>query len=156
MKRLRLRAPAADDSGVSAIEWAMLTPILLLIIGLVIQAALIYQAREAALAAAQAAARTARTYNQPGGNWQDAAVKDGKNALRAYGGNDLASTGNVTTSIGGIGNADSSRWVTVHVRVPSLLPISGASFDLSETSGGPRECFRPDVGTGQDEGVNCG
>src|SRR5581483_2359543 len=72
------------DGGVSSMEWALLTPILLLVIGAVIQFALIVNARHVALAAAQSGAREART--QPrGANWQGPAETKANGVIQALG-----------------------------------------------------------------------
>lgn len=131
---------AGIDRGASSMEWALLTPILLIVIMVVIQFTLVYHARQVALAAAQSGARTART--QVTGDWERAAEAK----ARA----DVAQIGpKLITPLNVDANGDANeRWVEVSGSAASVVPFM--TFRVHERSGGPVECFRPDVGTGTD------
>src|ERR1700753_4320763 len=62
-----------DDRGTSVIELAVLAPAFLMIIMLIVQFGLWFNARQAALAAAQAGAQIAREDAATTGNWQSLA-----------------------------------------------------------------------------------
>ncbi|WP_306440704.1 TadE family protein, partial [Actinomadura fibrosa] len=127
------------DAGASSMEWALLTPILILVMLAVVQFAMVYHARHVALAAAQSGARTART--QPvGGGWQDAAVTKATDDVRKVGPN-LLSGLEVRT-----GEENDERWVEVSGEAVRVIPFM--TFHVSQRSRGPIECFRPDVGSG--------
>ncbi|MFC5180217.1 TadE/TadG family type IV pilus assembly protein [Actinomadura harenae] len=119
-------------------EWAMLTPILILIILLVVQFAMVFFARQVALAAAQAGARTART--EPGGDWNGLAVERATANVDQVGKNLLNP---VTVQAGQEGD---ERWVEVRGTAVRVIPFM--TFHVAQRSRGPIECFRPDVGSG--------
>ncbi|WP_067826284.1 TadE/TadG family type IV pilus assembly protein [Actinomadura kijaniata] len=120
-------------------EWALLTPVLLLALLLVVQFAMVYHARHVALAAAQAGARVART--QPdGGGWQDQAVAKATGDVRQIGANLLTGL-----SVRAGENGD-QRWVEVRGEAVRVVPFM--TFHVTQRSEGPIECFRPDVGSG--------
>ncbi|WP_312874788.1 TadE family protein [Actinomadura litoris] len=139
-RRLReLRRRIRSDSGVSSMEWALLTPILIFVMLAVVQFAMVYHARHVALAAAQSGARVART--QPvGGGWQDAASRQAEGDVRKVGPNLLGGL-QVRT-----GEEDDERWVEVSGEAVRVIPFM--TFHVSQRSRGPIECFRPDVGDG--------
>ena len=127
------------DSGASTLEWALLTPVLILVILCVVQFAMVYHARHVALAAAQSGARVART--QPdGGGWQDAAVSKATGDVDAIG-SQLISGLRVSA-----GETGDQRWVEVSGEAVRVVPFM--TFRVSQRSQGPIECFRPDVGEG--------
>jgi TadE-like protein len=133
--RRRLRS----DAGVSSMEWALLTPVLILVLLAVVQFTMVFHARQVALAAAQSGARVART--QPvGGGWQDAAVAKATGDIDHIG----------PHLIGGLrvdtGEVNDERWVQVSGTAVQVIPFM--TFHVSQRSQGPIECFRPDVGTG--------
>lgn len=143
--RIRSRTaprPAGDgrgDAGASTLEWALLTPVLILVMLCVVQFAMVYHARHVALAAAQAGARVART--QPvGGGWQDAAVAKATGDVRQIG-PQLISGLRVRT-----GETGDQRWVEVSGEAVRVIPF--LTFRVAQRSQGPIECFRPDVGEG--------
>lgn len=120
-------------------EWALLTPILILVMLVVVQFAMVFHARHVALAAAQSGARVART--QPaGGGWQDAAVTKATGDVQKIGPN-LISGLDVTA-----GEANDERWVEVSGQAVRVIPFM--TFNVRQRSQGPIECFRPDVGPG--------
>jgi Flp pilus assembly protein TadG len=126
------------DRGASTLELALLTPILLLVILLVIQFAMVFHARHVALAAAQSGARVAR--EQSAGNWKGTSEAKAREYVQQIG-PDLLS--GAAASAGG---DQDQRWVTVTGTAVRVVPF--LSFHVSQRSGGPIECYRPDVGTG--------
>ncbi|KAB2363412.1 TadE/TadG family type IV pilus assembly protein [Actinomadura montaniterrae] len=133
--RRRLRS----DAGVSSMEWALLTPVLILVLLAVVQFTMVFHARQVALAAAQSGARVART--QPvGGGWQDAAVAKATGDIDHIGPH-LISGLHVDT-----GEVNDERWVQVSGTAVQVIPFM--TFHVSQRSQGPIECFRPDVGAG--------
>lgn len=133
------RRRLGSDAGVSSMEWALLTPVLILVLLAVVQFTMVFHARQVALAAAQSGARVART--QPvGGGWQDAAVAKATGDIDHIGPH-LISGLHVDT-----GEANDERWVQVSGQAVQVVPF--LTFHVSQRSQGPIECFRPDVGTG--------
>lgn len=141
----RWRVELSDDRGVSAIELAILGPVLLIVVTLIIQWALWFEARQVALDAAQAGAQYAREH-QPG--WAANAVSHAESFYKDVG----------TRIIGGLrvtvsqppGKPD-QVFVTVTGTIPTLIPGFSA-LTVHETSGGGIECFR----SAQSGGQQCG
>lgn len=137
--RERAASRLRSDAGASSMEWALLTPILILVMLVVVQFAMVFHARHVALAAAQAGARVART-SPVGGGWQDAATAKAAGSVREIG-PDL---------LGGLqvraGEQNDERWVEVSGEAVKVVPF--LTFHVSQRSQGPIECFRPDVGAG--------
>jgi Flp pilus assembly protein TadG len=137
--RLRrgIRRAAGSDRGSSAIELAILTPMLLVMVWLGIQFALYSQARQVALAAAQIGARVARqdAHTVPG--WQALAVQSAKNYYAGLGTRVLG--GNIAASALPAGAGEVR--VTVTGNVATIL--FGLKLQINESAGGPIECFRP-------------
>jgi Flp pilus assembly protein TadG len=131
------------DRGASTLELALLTPILLFVILFVIQFAMVYHARHVALAAAQSAARVAR--EQRSGDWMSAARTEAFSYVDKIGPELLTA---VRADMGQ--DRNNNRWVTVGGYAVEVVPF--VKFHVSERSGGPVECFRPDVGTSTCEG----
>lgn len=128
-----------DDRGASSIEWALLTPVLILVMLAVVQFTMVYHARHVALAAAQSGARVART--QPvGGGWEDAAERKAAGDVQKIG-RDLISGLRVRS-----GEVGDQRWVEVSGEAVRVVPFM--RFPVRQRSQGPIECFRPDVGDG--------
>ncbi|MEU6038707.1 TadE family protein [Actinomadura sp. NPDC047616] len=127
------------DTGASTLEWALLTPVLILVMLCVVQFAMVYHARHVALAAAQSGARVART-EPVGGGWQDAAVTKATGDVHQIG-SQLISGLRVRT-----GETGDQRWVEVSGEAVRVIPF--LTFRVSQRSQGPIECFRPDVGEG--------
>jgi TadE-like protein len=130
--------PNRPDRGVSTLELALLTPILLLVMLLVVQFAMVYHARHVALAAAQAGARIARS--EDGAAWEQRSRVKARTYLRQIGPR-LLNGPRVDTDATG-----DERFVVVSGYAVEVLPFF--RFRISERSGGPIECFRPDVGPG--------
>ncbi|GAA4621781.1 pilus assembly protein [Actinoallomurus vinaceus] len=126
------------DRGASTLELALLTPVLLLVILLVVQFAMVYHARHVALAAAQSGARVARESGS--GDWKGEAEAKAREYVGQIGPELLSG---VTPQAGGDQN---QRWVTVTGTAVRVVPF--LTFHVSQRSGGPIECYRPDVGTG--------
>jgi Flp pilus assembly protein TadG len=138
----RLRR-AGRDRGSSAVELAILAPALIIISLLIVQFALWFDARHAALAAAQEGDRAARQdffLNQQG--WQGIAVN---NAMNYYHALDTSVLSQVTAQAAQ--GANNTVSVTVSGRLNGILPLT-----ISETVSGPVECFRTQVSLG----VRCG
>ncbi|GAA0330798.1 TadE/TadG family type IV pilus assembly protein [Actinoallomurus spadix] len=138
MRHRTTREGAAADEGASTLELALLTPILLMVILLVVQFAMVYHARHVALAAAQSGARVAR--ESGAADWKGEAETKAREYVRRIGPELL--TG-VTPQAGG---DQKTRWVTVTGSAVRVVPF--LTFHVSQRSGGPIECYRPDVGAG--------
>jgi Flp pilus assembly protein TadG len=133
------------DRGASAVELAILTPALLLASFLIISFAMWFDARHAALAAAQEGDLVAREEaGNPAlsGDWRT----DARNAaVNFYHGLDTSALTSISASAGGPG-ADEDVSVTVSGTVNWLWRLS-----VSETISGPEECFH----TAQSGGTSC-
>ena len=139
----RRRHKALGDRGSSAIELAILVPLLLVMIWLVIQFALWFQSRSVALAAAQAGARVARDEaGIRGSNWQNDSVTRTTQYYNALGTKILGGGIKVVS----IGTANKIVGVQVTGTVSSLIP--GLTLTITESSQGPVECFHPVQGAG--------
>ena len=134
---------SGSDRGSSAIELAILAPVLLIISMLVIQWALWFEARGVALSAAQAGARTARQ-QQPG--WPAQSVTDATSFYNRVGTKLLGGSPNVPPPQT-VGNPPSQVYVSVSGQIPTLIPFI-PPLTVTEKAGGPVECFRPDQGGG--------
>ncbi len=129
------------DRGSSAIELAILAPALLVLTMIVIQFALWFQARQAALAAAQEGARDARVLSanpaaDPG--WPQQVTDD---ALHFYHGLGTKILHNVTATPFANPQAGMAG-VTVSGQLNSLLNMFGG-ITVTVTVQGPQECFHP-------------
>ena len=121
----------AAESGSSAIELVLLTPVLIALVFTVIQAALLWHARHVALAAAQQGDRLARSAAAN----DDAAVRAQTVSYLHSLGADLVGSPTVTvTRSGGFVT------VTVTGRAVSVLP--GATLRVHAVSRGPVEAFQ--------------
>jgi Flp pilus assembly protein TadG len=139
-----------DDRGSSAVELAILAPILLFSVWLIVQFALWFQSRSVALAAAQAGARIAR--DEAGvrtANWRADGPARAKAYYDALGTKILGQNG-----IGAIpiGNPATNVGVQVKGTVASIIP--GLTLTITESAEGPVECFRPFGGA--NGGTTCG
>jgi Flp pilus assembly protein TadG len=131
------------DRGASAVELAILAPALILVSLLIVQFAIWFDARHAALAAAQEGDLVAREdafVNQAG--WSGLAQNA---ATSYYRGLDTSVISQVTAQTGrGAGDTVS---VTVSGKVTGIFPLN-----VSVTVSGPVECFR----TQASQGAACG
>ncbi|MCD0453069.1 pilus assembly protein [Actinocorallia sp. API 0066] len=124
-------------------EWALLTPILILAILFAIQAMMVYHANQIALSAAQAGARAAREMGA-GGGWQGVGIAAAQNAAAQLGPNALNVTG-----VTALGDGAYDRGVQVTGTAVQIIP--GMTFNVTKQSVGAVECFRPDI----DDAKNC-
>jgi Flp pilus assembly protein TadG len=132
------------DRGASAVELAILTPALLLASFLIISFAMWFDARHAALAAAQEGDLVAREEagNPALSGWRT----DAQNAaISFYHGLDTSALTSISASTGGPG-ADEDVSVTVSGTVNWIWRLS-----VSETISGPEECFH----TAASGGTSC-
>jgi len=131
------------DRGASAVELAILAPALIFVSLLIVQFAIWFDARHAALAAAQQGDLVARedAAANPGG-WQ-ALAQDA--ATSYYRGLDTSLISGVTAQAAGGGGGTVS--VTVTGKLTGIWPLT-----ISETVSGPIECFR----TQASQGTACG
>jgi len=131
---------ALSDRGSSAIELAVLAPALMLICMLILQFGLWFNARQTALAAAQAGAVVARqeAASEPG-RWQADAQGTARRYYQRLNSRLLKQVNAATVTAPG-GNV----YVTVSGQVAaSVFPFFGLHLGVSATAGGPVECFRP-------------
>jgi TadE-like protein len=132
------------ERGSSAVELAVLAPALLLICMLILQFGLWFNARQAALAAAQAGALVAREQAATNPDWAGAAQGA---AARYYGGLHTSLLGRLTAHTSG--NPRTAVFVTVRGPLGySVFGFFGLNLTISATAGGPVECFRPPGQTG--------
>ena len=136
---MRCRA-VLSDRGSSAVELAVLAPALMMICMLILQFGLWFNARQTALAAAQAGAVVAR---QEAADKPDRWQADAQGTARHYYqklNSRLLKQVNATTTTAAAGNV----YVTVSGQVAvSVFPFFGMHLTVSATAGGPVECFRP-------------
>jgi Flp pilus assembly protein TadG len=142
----RGRFSLRGDRGMSAVEFVILTPLLFLLLMLTVQFALFLFAKQAATAAVQAGARTAREEAAKGcdsdtATWQQDAAAAVTGRARALGGqlvlNPVVKT---TFTLDPTLNADcriSLVRVDLHSNVPSVFPGFGLTIDVH--AGGPLE-----------------
>jgi Flp pilus assembly protein TadG len=139
LRRLR------SDRGASAVEVAILAPVLILVSMLIIQFALWFDATHAALAAAQEGDRVARENAfTNAATYQTAAATI---AMNYYHGLNTSVLSNVSVTKVVLDQATNTVSVTVSGRLNGIFPLP-----VSETVSGPVECFR----TNASNGVNCG
>jgi Flp pilus assembly protein TadG len=120
------------ERGASALEMAILTPAMLLLIMAIIQAALWFHARQVALAAAQEGARVLRTES----GTEALATRKAEDMAEQIGGNVLE---NVTVTADRDGDIATVTVSGSAVEVVELLPLT-----VTATSRGPIERFVPD------------
>ena len=140
----RAKRRAWAQRGVSTVELAVLAPALMMLCMLIIQFGLWFNARQAALAAAQAGATVARQEAAIDPGWQSAAQAA---ATKYYRGLNTKLLGSLTATAYG----NPARNVYVTVRGPlgySVFPFFGLHLTISATAGGPVECFRPAAANG--------
>ena len=130
IRRRRRRILADPDRGSSTVEAVITIPVIVVFTLLVIQFALMWNARHTAQAAAQLAARSAATYESTAGIGQ----ADAEDYLSRTAPN-LLSGRSVQVNRG----ADAVT-VTVVASVPSVIPF--ASFTVDEQASAPIEAFQ--------------
>lgn len=130
MRSGRPSRPGESDRGSSSVEFAILFPIIVILLFAGPQLALWYFAREAADAAAHAGARAASVSGAAGGAGQEAAdqylARLGTGAITRY----------------SVAEQDTTTAVTVHVtaEVPNVIPLPGftPTVDVTVTRGKER------------------
>jgi Flp pilus assembly protein TadG len=127
----------AGDRGSSAVELAILAPAMLLATMMIIQFALWFNARHAALAAAQAGARIAREEAASNPRWQADATAEAASYYDALGTKLLT---NVQVPAPSMDNATHEVSVTVSGQLAGILPWH---MTITQTAAGPIECFHP-------------
>jgi Flp pilus assembly protein TadG len=137
----RRRQARVADRGASAVELAILAPALLFATLLIVQFALWFDARHAALAAAQAGARVARAEAATSARWQADAQREATQYYDALG-TKLLTGVQVPQPVRDQAN---NVYVTVTGRIAGILPWH---MTIQQTAGGPVECFRPAGGGG--------
>jgi Flp pilus assembly protein TadG len=139
----RARLAIKGDRGASAVELAILAPALIFASLLIVQFAIWFDARHAALAAAQQGDLVARedAATNPGG-WQALAQTA---ATSYYRGLNTSLISGVTAHASRGQNGTVS--VTLQGKLTGIWPLT-----ISETVAGPIECFR----TQASQGVACG
>lgn len=136
--------PPGGDRGASAVELAILAPALILASLLIIQFALWFDARHAALAAAQEGDLVARenaATNQAG--WPGLARSA---AVRYYQGLDTSLISGLTAQA--VPDGPGTVKVTVIGKLTGVWPLT-----VTESVSGPIECFRTEASQGTDCGA---
>jgi Flp pilus assembly protein TadG len=139
------RLSGGPDRGSSVIELAVLTPALMMLCMLILQFGLWFNARQVALASAQAGATVAREEaNSRPGSWAGDAQAAAQNYYESL------HTGLLTRVMP---RAHGSPLTNVYVTVQgplayTVFPFFKINLTITETAGGPVECFRP---AGQNE-----
>lgn len=131
---MRRHRQDAAEAGSSAVELVLLTPALIALVFLVVQAALVWHARHVATAAAQQGARLARVDNAAAAD--PAVIRAQTLAYLRQLGADLIGAPTVTVTRAG-------GWVSVSVTGQAVSLLPGATLDVHATSRGPVEEFRP-------------
>ncbi len=133
-------ASTRGESGMTAIEFVLLTPVLFFMIFATVQFALYFFADHVAQAAAQAGARKARaTADENAGGWRGEA-RDVADAYIRQLGPKLVLGPDVKT----IQPEQNTVGVEITARVPSVFP--GLDLDVHAESSGPVERFVEDNG----------
>ena len=138
---------ARDDSGMSAVEFVVLTPLLFLLLMLTVQFAMYLFAKQVATASVQHGARTAReeAWTSKGcditGKWQQDAIDRTKQQAQELGGQLVLNpvvTPTSTNDPNMLGACQISRVdVTLTADVPSVIP--GWNLTINVHAGGPLE-----------------
>jgi Flp pilus assembly protein TadG len=131
---IRFGSSHRREDGSSAVELVLLTPLLMFVVFLVVQAALYMHARHAVLAAAQQGARLARAQAVSDQTAVDSARAGTLSYLRQLGGEVVGDPAVDVTRVGG------QATVRVSAHAVSILP--GLTLRVVEVSSGPVEQFR--------------
>jgi Flp pilus assembly protein TadG len=131
MLSLKVVPAATSERGSSSVEWAVLFPVVVMLLFAGPQLALWYFAREAADAAAQAGARAASVLEAAGGAGQEAADE--------Y----LAQLGTGAITSYSVSEQRTASRVSVHVTadVPNVIPLPGFDPSVDVTVARGRERF---------------
>ena len=134
----RLRT-ARSDRGSNVVELAVLAPALMIMCMIILQFGLWFNARQAALASAQAGALVAREQAAANAGWAGAAQAA---ASKYYTQLNTRLLGSLTAHA--YGNPRANVYVTVTGPLGySVFPFFSLHLMISATAGGPVECFRP-------------
>ena len=125
------------DSGSSAVELVLITPALMLVVFVIVQAALYMHARHLVTAAAQHGARIARAAGMSTTAGTGDARSETLNYLHTVGG-DMTNSPEVTVT-----RDATTATVVVHADAISILP--GLHLSVTAASRGPLEQFVPDA-----------
>src|ERR1700761_9062048 len=139
------RLPPRDDRGSNVAELAVRAPGFPMIIMLIVLLALWFNARQAALASAQAGAQVAREDAATDGDWRSLAQQASSNYF------DSLNT-RLLGSLRADAHGDPANQVYVTVQGPlgySVFNFFHLKWTVTETAGGPVECFRPAAGAGR-------
>ena len=131
---VRVGSPRRGDDGSSAVELVLLTPLLMFVVFLVVQAALYMHARHVVLAAAQQGARLARAESLNDQTALDSARAGTYSYLQQLGADVVSDPTVDVTRAGG------QATVRVSAHAVSILP--GFTLRVVEVSSGPVEQFR--------------
>jgi Flp pilus assembly protein TadG len=123
-----------DDRGSSAIELVLLTPLLIAMIFGIVQAGLVWHARNVAVAAAQQGARLARA--DTGAPLDPDAIRAQTVAYLHQLGADLVGQPQVQVT-------ETAGWVTVTVTGHAVSILPGGTLTVHGVSSGPLEAFHP-------------
>src|SRR5579863_3661972 len=137
----RWRMELSDDRGVSAIELAILAPVLLIVVTLIIQWALWFEARQVALDAAQAGAQYAREHQA---GWAANAVSHAENFYKDVG-------TRIITGFRVTAHPPPRPPHQAHVTVTGTIPTLPPGFSALSVHATPAralECFRPAASDG--------
>jgi Flp pilus assembly protein TadG len=138
-----IRARIRSDHGSSAVELAVLAPAFLMLIMLIIQFGLWFNARQVALASAQAGARIAREEAAtPTMNWRSDATSNARSYYDTLNTHLLGSLAAIPVN----GTQGNTRYVGITVSGPlgySVFNWFGVTWKVTETVTGPVECFHP-------------
>ena len=133
------RRVGGSDRGASVVELAVLAPGLMMLCMLILQFGLWFNARQVAVAAAQAGATVAREEAASRSSWQ----ADAQSAATSYYTN-LHSSLLTDIAPRAYSTAGSNVYVTVQGHLGySVFPFFALNLSISATAGGPIECFRP-------------
>lgn len=133
-------ASACGDSGMTAIEFVLLTPVLFFMIFATVQFALYFFADHVAQAAAQAGARKARaTADEQPGAWRGEA-RDVVDSYIAQLGPQLV----LSPTVEMLQPEQNTVGVEITAKVPSVFP--GLDMTVHAQSSGPVERFVPEEG----------
>jgi Flp pilus assembly protein TadG len=128
-----LRRLARRDDGALVLTYVIIVPVFMLVIMVIIQGALWYLAREAALAAARQGVDAARLPGAGAGAGTQAALAFARNDASGY------LLGPSAAAATGAGNATPTIQITVTGHVPTFVP--GLVINISQAVQAPVEKF---------------
>jgi Flp pilus assembly protein TadG len=125
-----MRPPARRDDGALILTYVIIVPVFMLAIMVIIQGALWYLAREAALAAARQGADAARVRGAAAGAGPEAALAFARNDASGY-------------LLGPAATDQGSTKTTIQIRVTGHVPtfVPGLDINISQVVQAPVEQF---------------